>query len=186
MADEYRVTAHALDVLHKLQAEHLATALRDHFHLPIGPILRPFPTEVPYLDLHIKRLDTLYDTEDGILLHLEYQSTHTMDTLPRFHVYDAVLFSQTRKQIYTVVIYGAQVTKAPTVLRYPANTYRVRNIYLGRRNGERVYQQLQKALDAGQPLTSGQQVDLVFQPLMRQPRRSQEQVYRDAVAQAGR
>jgi hypothetical protein len=68
----------------------------------------------------------------------------------------------------------------------PGWTYRVHNIYLGRRDGDRVYRALQRALAAGTPLTSGQRIDLVFQPLMRQQRRPQEKVFRDAVEQAGR
>lgn len=56
---------------------------------------------------------------------------------------------------------------------------------LGRRDGDRVYRDLQRALAAGTPLSSGQRIDLVFQPLMRQKRRPQATVFRDAVAQAG-
>ncbi len=43
----------------------------------------------------------------------------------------------------------------------------------------------QRTLNSGIPLTAGQRIDLVFQPLMRQQRRSQEQVFREAVEQAG-
>jgi hypothetical protein len=67
----------------------------------------------------------------------------------------------------------------------PGWSYRVHNIYLGRRDGERVYRALQRALASGTPLTAGQRIDLVFQPLMRQKRRPQEKVFRDAVEQAG-
>ncbi|MGH2410333.1 MAG: hypothetical protein ACRDGS_08210 [Chloroflexota bacterium] len=51
--------------------------------------------------------------------------------------------------------------------------------------GARVYRDLQRTLAAGTPLTSGQRIDLLFQPLMRQKRRPQAQVFRDAVEQAG-
>jgi hypothetical protein len=181
----YQITAHALDGLLKHEAEFLADALSSHFHLPIPPILRPFPTELPQLDLHIERLDDLFETVDSALLHMEHQSTHTSATLPRFLHYDAALHRATNRSIRTVVIYGPKVRKVPSTIKFPGWTYRVHNIYLGRRDGDRVYRELQRALTTGIPLTSGQRIDLVFQPLMRQKRRPQERVFREAVEQAG-
>jgi hypothetical protein len=185
-AGRFQITAHALDGLLKHEAAFLADALSTHFHLPIPRIIRPIPTELPLLDLHIERPDDLFETEGDALLHLEYQSDSTPETLPRFLHYDAALHRATKKPIHTVVIYGPKVTKAPSTIRFPGWTYRVHNIYLGRRDGERVYRALQRALATGAPLTAGQRIDLVFQPLMRQKRRPQEQVFREAVEQAGR
>ncbi len=184
-AGRFQITAHALDGLLKHEAEFLADALSTHFHLPIPRIIRPFPTELPQLDLHIERLDNVFETEGDALLHMEHQSNYTADTLPRFLQYDAALHRATKKAIYTAVIYGPNVRKAPSSIRMPGWTYRVHNIYLGRRDGERVYRALQRALATGTPLTAGQRIDLVFQPLMRQRRRPQAKVFRDAVEQAG-
>jgi len=52
-----RITAQALDVILKLEAEQLSTAFPRYFDLDIPPIVRPFPTEIPQLDLHVDRLD---------------------------------------------------------------------------------------------------------------------------------
>ncbi|MGH2346758.1 MAG: hypothetical protein ACRDG4_16145 [Chloroflexota bacterium] len=182
----FQITAHALDGLLKHEAEFLADALSEHFHLPIPRIIRPFPTELPQLDLHIERLDNVFETVGEALLHLEHQSNYTAETLPRFLQYDAALHRATNKPIATVVIYGPNVLSAPSTIQFPNWTYRVHNIYLGRRDGDRVYRALQRALATGTPLTAGQRIDLVFQPLMRQKRRPQEQVFREAVEQAGR
>jgi hypothetical protein len=185
-AGRFQITAHALDGLLKYKAAFLADALSSHFHLPIPRIVRPFPTELPQLDLHIERLDNVFETERDALLHLEHQSNYTAETLPRFLQYDATLHRATNKLIATVVIYGPNVSKAPSTIKFPNWTYRVHNLYLGKRDGERVYRALQRTLNSGIPLTAGQRIDLVFQPLMRQQRRPQEQVFRDAVEQAGR
>ena len=182
----FQITAHALDGLLKHEAAFLADALSTHFHLPIPRILRPFPTELPQLELHVERMDDLFETEGDALLHMEYQSDSTPDTFPRFLHCDAALHRATKKPIHTVVIYGPKVIKAPSTIRFPGWTYRVHNIFLGRRDGERVYRALQRALATGTPLTAGQRIDLVFQPLMRQKRRPQEQVFREAMEQAGR
>lgn len=150
-AGRFQITAHALDGLLKHEAEFLADALSTHFHLPIPRIIRPFPTELPQLDLHIERLDNVFETERDALLHLEHQSNYTSETLPRFLQYDAALHRATKKPIYTAVIYGPNVRKAPSRLQLPNLTYRVHNIYLGRRDGERVYRAPQRALKSGTP-----------------------------------
>jgi len=182
----FQITAHALDGLLKHEAAFLADALSTHFHLPIPRILRPLPTELPQLELHVERMDDLFETEGDALLHMEYQSDSTPDTFPRFLHCDAALHRATKKPIHTVVIYGPKVIKAPSTIRFPGWTYRVHNLYLGLRDGERVYRALQRALTSGIPLTAGQRIDLGFQPLMRQTHRPQEQVFREAVEQAGR
>jgi hypothetical protein len=182
----YQVTAHVLDTLLKHEAAYLADALSEHFGLRLAPIVEPFPTELPQLDLHLERLDSVFLLADGKLLHLEYQSTFDHDTLPRFLQYDAVLHHATDRTIRTVVIYGPGVLSAPSALHFSVPPYRVRNIFLGRRDGERVYRQVQRTLDQGGALSAGERIDLLFQPLMRQKRRSQPQVFRDALAQAER
>jgi hypothetical protein len=182
----YQVTAHVLDTLLKHEAAYLADALSSHFGLRLAPILAPFPTELPQLDLHLERLDSVFLLADGGLLHLEFQATYDRKTLLRFQSYDIALYNATNRTIHTVIIYGPGVARAPKVLYMGSNTYRVRNIFLGRRDGERVYRQVQRALDQGGPLSAGERIDLLFQPLMRQKRRTQPEVFRDALAQAGR
>jgi len=182
----YQVTAHVLDTLLKHEAAYLADALSTHFGLRLAPIVEPFPTELPQLELHLERLDSVFLLSDQSLLHLEYQATYDGDTLPRFQRYDTALHQATSRTIHTVVVYGPGVARAPSIVRMGSNTYRVRNLFLGRRDGERVYRALQRTLDQGAALSAGQRIDLLFQPLMRQQRRTQPVVFRDALAQAGR
>ena len=185
-ASTYQVTAHVLDTLLKHEAAYLADALSSHFGLRLAPIVAPFPTEFSHLDLHLEQLDSVFLLADGTLLHLEFQATHARDTLPRFLQYDAVLNRATGRTIRTVVMYGPAVLKAPSALHFSVPPYRVRNIFLGRRDGERVYRQVQRTLDQGGALSAGERIDLLFQPLMRQRRRTKPQVFHDALAQAER
>jgi hypothetical protein len=71
----YQVTAHVLDTLLKHEAAYLADALSTHFGLRLAPIVAPFPTELPQLDLHLEQLDSVFLLADGDLLHLEFQAT---------------------------------------------------------------------------------------------------------------
>jgi flagellar biosynthesis/type III secretory pathway protein FliH len=185
-ASAYQITSHALDTLLKHEAAYLADALSTHFGLRLAPIVAPFPTEFSHLDLHLEQLDSVFLLADGDLLHLEFQATYDRKTLPRFLQYDAVLHLATDRRVRTVVIYGPGVLKAPSELRFSERPYQVRNIFLGRRDGERVYRQVQRTLDQGGALSAGERIDLLFQPLMRQKRRTQPQVFRDALSQAER
>ena len=64
------VTAHALDVLLKLEAEHLVPLLPARFGVQLAPIRRQLPTELPQLDLHLERLDRVFELEDHTILDL--------------------------------------------------------------------------------------------------------------------
>jgi hypothetical protein len=185
-ASAYQITAHALDTLLKHEAAYLADALSTHFGLRLAPIVAPFPTEFSHLDLHLEQLDSVFLLADGDLLHLEFQATYDRKTLLRFQQYDTTLYNNTNRRVHIVVIYGPAVARAPKVIDMGSNIYRVRNIFLGRRDGERVYRQVQRTLDQGGSLSAGERIDLLFQPLMRQKRRSQPEVFRDALAQAER
>jgi hypothetical protein len=46
--------------------------------------------------------------------------------------------------------------------------------------------EVKRTLDQGGALSAGQRIDLLFQPLMRQKRRTQPEVFREALSQAGR
>lgn len=182
MADA-RITAQALDVILKLEAEQLATALSTYFALSIPPIVRPYPTELPQLDLHTERLDTVFELADGSLLHLEYQSKHRSDTLLRFLSYDVALYRQHQRPIRTVVVYGPAVTTAPAELDIIALRYQTTNIFLGRRDGDEAYQRLSERVARGETLNENERLDLVFLPLMAH-RRSFSEVVATALALA--
>jgi len=161
-----RITAQALDVILKLEAEQLSTAFPRYFDLDIPPIVRPFPTEIPQLDLHVDRLDTVFELADDTLLHLECQSEHRSDTLPRFLANDVALYRKHRRRIRTVVIYGPAVRSAPSVLDIIAVRYTVQSVFLGQRDGEEAYRRLAERLMQGKPFDERDRLDLVFLPLM--------------------
>jgi len=81
------VSAHALDVLLKLEAEHLVPLLPARFGVALAPIRRQLPTELPQLDLHLERLDRVFELEDRTILDLEFESELSVEDLRRFVVY---------------------------------------------------------------------------------------------------
>src|SRR5271166_9908 len=99
---EYQVSAHALDVIFKLEAEALATALPKHFGVAIPRIVSHFPTELPRLDVHLQQLDRVFLLEDTSLLHMEFQARYLLIDLVRFGQYDFSLFDAYGRLVRTV------------------------------------------------------------------------------------
>src|SRR5579875_1792143 len=105
--DRYRFSKHNMDVVFKLEARQLGSALARRFGIDLPPVVRYFPTDVAVADLHLEQLDSVFELADGSLLHLEFQTTHRQETLMRFLIYDVHLHELHGRHIYTVVIYGA-------------------------------------------------------------------------------
>jgi len=85
--------------------------------------------------------------------------------------------------VHTVVVYGAGGRSAPSVLRTGDLTFRVHNIFIGRKDAEAVLRRLQRKAADGEPYTPADRIDLILSPLMKR-RRPLEQVLSDAVTAA--
>lgn len=171
-----RVSAHALDIVLKLEAEGLAVALPAYLNLPLAPIARALPTELPQLSLHTERLDSLFELTDGTLLHLEYQSEHRPDTLKRFFLYDVAVVQMYDRRLRTIVFYGPNVATADEHLDYDALKYDVTAFYMGARNGEAILHALQEKAARGDTWDDRDRLDLAFLPLMKLERPMEEVV----------
>jgi len=128
MTSNYRISQHGMDIVFKLEAEQLGSALARRYHIDLPPVVRYFPTELPFADIHLEQLDSIFELEDERLLRLEFQSEHRGDTLPRFLVQDALLYQRHRRRLATVVIYGAGINTAADGISAGAIEYSVSNI----------------------------------------------------------
>jgi hypothetical protein len=127
--------------------------------------VRHFPTERPVVDVHLEQLDTVFELADSSLLHLEFQTARRRETLLRFLQYDVGLSAQYQRNIHTMVIYGAGISSAPETLNFGVVQYDVRNVFLGRDDGEETYQRLRARVASGSALEPEERLDLVFLPL---------------------
>jgi hypothetical protein len=170
----HRLSQHAMDAIFKLEAQQLGSALARRFGIALPPIVRHFPTELPVVDVHLEQLDSVFVLANEDLLHLEFQTAHRRETLPRFLLYDAYLVDAFRRRIHTVVFYGVQVSAAPTVFDGGAVQYMVYNVLLGEEDGEAIAQHLRRQLGRGSGLSPEDRLDLIFLPLMRHIRDRRE------------
>jgi hypothetical protein len=93
------------------------------------------------------------------------------------------LYAQYQRNIHTIVIYGAGISSGPETLNFGVVQYDVRNVFLGRDDGEQTYQRLRARVELGSVLEPEERLDLVFLPLMHNAR-SPVDVVGDALALA--
>ena len=161
-----------------LLREH-AQAVLDLLGLRDVVIVGPAPTELADVTIRGHLLDYLLVLADGRYLHLEPQSQPA--ELDRLHVYDAVLYRQDHRRIWTVVVYAGTVRQAADTLDTGAALYRVQNVYLGRYDGDAALAGLAAKVAAGEALSRDDVVTLAFIPLMGLRARSMESAALDAL-----
>ncbi len=164
---QQRVSAQALDVIFKLEAEGLARLLPDRFGLPIAPIAGYFPTELPQLDLHLERLDSVFQLEDGSLLHLEFQRhMRTMDMV-RFVGYGMALFREYVLRVRTVVVIcGPAMPSLPPPIDGGQIPYRLDCVQMAGQDGEVTLARLRDLAARGGPWRESDLLDLKLLPLL--------------------
>ncbi|MGQ9556665.1 MAG: hypothetical protein ACUVTU_01750, partial [Desulfurispora sp.] len=135
--------------------------------LDLPAIIDLAPTALPVLEAKETRTDFLFQLADDSLLHLEFQTTASIDDLYRFLLYDARLVYHTRKTLRTVVIYAGEISRAADTLLKGTVDYQVRNVYLHNYDGDAIYQRLQQKAEKGEPFTRQEMLELIFLPLMK-------------------
>ncbi len=163
-----RVTTQALDVLFKLEAEHLAHLLPSRYGFSLAPIRRHLPTELPQLDLHLERLDHVFELEDGSILHLEFEAAVGVADLRRFVRYGlALLETYPDRRVQTVVFCGPRTRQAPLPIDGGTLTYRLDGVLVGAQDGAVTLVRLRALAASGGPWGEADRLDLMLLPLMR-------------------
>ena len=103
------------------------------------------PTELIELTIHTWYMDFTFLTKDGFYVHIEFQTTETdRSDLLRFRAYEAVLGSQTGKDVLTYVIYSGGIRHTKTELDCGFYTYRVEPVYLSQYDADNLMQHLKE------------------------------------------
>jgi hypothetical protein len=165
-----QVTRAAKDVLLKRLAQSLRGGFVAGLGLNLAPIVELLPNEVPILAVHSAQTDLLCRLADAAILHLEFQMTSMPDDLPRFARYNFAVCETYDAITWTVVLYGPGISDAPTTLDRGSHVFKVRNIYLGQRDGEAVVARLREVIGRGGELSSLERLDVMLLPLMGQSR----------------
>ncbi len=165
------VSRTAKDHIQKLMADVFQNTLPDWYGLSDLKIIASVPSDVPLLQVHDRLLDRVFVTDNGELLHLEFQS-QIENNLYRFLAYASALALYHHRPIRTVVIYLTSMPSAPTELNLRSLQYTVENIVIGDKHGPTVWQRL----TAREPTqwTDADILDLAFYPFMNDSRSPSE------------
>ena len=179
------VTTQAIDALFKLAGRQLLEAVRQRYGLALAPIARELPTELPRMQLDLKRLDVLYLLADGTAVDLECQRYVRKKDIRRFIMYGLRLLDdeQVVQRVLTVVLCGPKPARLPPSgelgLGVPLRIVFVR---LAEERAEVVLGRLQAVAASGQ-WSDRDRLDLLLLPLM--PRElAGETVVREGLALA--
>jgi hypothetical protein len=105
--------------------------------------------------------------EDGSYIHVEFQTTHSLEDLSRFMLADAMLYYRERKPIKTIVVYSADIEQTITAIDAGALQYGVEAFYMVNLDGDKAYEEIKAKIDAGEALTKQDLMSIVFLPMMK-------------------
>ena len=164
---DVKVTAHNNDVIMKSMAETFRDKSLKFFGLDTPRIVDVVPTVLPVLDVKVNRTDYIFLLEDSTYLHLEFQTTVSMENLYRFALYDARIINKDKVDVRTAVVYSGKIETAPERFRKGSLSYDVTNVYMKGFNGDKEYKKLQKKILKSKPLDDIDLLKLIFLPLMK-------------------
>ena len=122
------ITWHSNDVIMKAMAETFKDKTLRVFGLNTAKILGVIPTVLPVLEVKENRTDYIFLLEDNTLLHLEFQTTVSLENLNRFLLYDARLINKDDRNVNTAVVYSGRIKIAPNQIKRGSITYKVTQI----------------------------------------------------------
>ena len=139
--------------------------------------LRAVPTEMVELETRHMYEDFLYEMENGMYYHFEFESDSiSTEDLRRFREYEASTARIYKAPVVTYVICSSEVKNLRDSITGGINTYRVSLIRLKDENGDRLLEQLAEKT-AGN-LTREDIIPLLFSPLMGGRFRQKERILR--------
>jgi len=164
------VAREAKDIVLKWLASHLQGRFLEGLGLDLPAIAAVLPAELPLLTVRAEHPDLLFMAVDGTILHPEFQTTLDPEGLRRFSRYSFAASEEYRTEVYTIVFYGPGIEEAPDTLRRGSHTFVVRNVFLGRLDGEAVVARLRERIAAGESPSEDERTRLKLLPLLGQSR----------------
>ena len=174
------ISRQAKDVIQKL----IVTVHRDAaiawLGLDVPPVVDTLSPDIPVIEIHENLLETVFLTEDGCLLHLEFQ-TNPIASLDRFLAYATALGLRHHRPVRTVVVNLFARKELPASLDWGSLRYTVQHIFVGDRDADATLRRLRAKAPAAWDLTDD--LDTAFLPFMHSPH-SQQALLEQAVALA--
>lgn len=164
--DDFEIPHHNYDVIFKAVIERFKDNALEFYGVHVPPIVDVEPTELSKVEINTRKMDFVFRLADETYLHLEFQTSRKEDDLLRFLSYDVGLYTKRKRNIRTVIIYGADVEEAPDMLSIGSIQYQVQCVFMSAYDGDAVMRELWHKVQSGDMLTEIDQLNLIFMPLM--------------------
>ena len=124
-------------------------------------------TEIVVLEALNLHMDYTFLMEDDSYIHFEFQTTNKgKKDLRRFRAYEALLSLQKEKDVTTYVVYSNNIKKAMSSLETGISKFNVKSIFMSEKNGDLIFEELEKKINNKEKLTKQELVSLAFTPIM--------------------
>ena len=112
-------------------------------------------------------MDYTFLMEDETYIHFEFQTTNKgKKDLRRFRAYEALLSLQKEKDVTTYVVYSNNIKKAISTLETGISKFNVKSIFMCEKNGDLIFEELEKKINNKEKLTRQELISLAFTPIM--------------------
>ena len=124
-------------------------------------------TEIVVLEALNLHMDYTFLMEDDSYIHFEFQTTNKgKKDLRRFRAYEALLSLQKEKDVTTYVVYSNNIKKAMSSLETGISKFNVKSIFMSEKNGDLIFEELEKKINNKEKLTRQELISLAFTPIM--------------------
>ena len=124
-------------------------------------------TEIVVLEALNLHMDYTFLMEDDSYIHFEFQTTNKgKKDLRRFRAYEALLSLQKEKDVTTYVVYSNNIKKATSSLETGISKFNVKSIFMSEKNGDLIFEELEKKINNKEKLTKQELISLAFTPIM--------------------
>ena len=124
-------------------------------------------TEIVVLEALNLHMDYTFLMEDDTYIHFEFQTTNKgKKDLRRFRAYEALLSLQKEKDVTTYVVYSNNIKKAMSSLETGISKFNVKSIFMCEKNGDLIFEELEKKINNKEKLTKQELISLAFTPIM--------------------
>jgi len=167
------ISKHTNDLIQKHTAALLREIMPEFYGIKIGRVKELINPELPEIKVGGGGTDMVFLTDDDNYFHLGFETGEEAGDIVKHLNYDARLMQRDGRKVVTVIVYTADVKKAPSGIKGETLVYNPHIVLMNDYDGDAIYATLNAKIAAGQQLDDKDILNLLFLPLMRNtiPRR---------------
>ena len=183
------ITYHSKDTASKVTAEALVGKSLAPFGLPDIKVVGLLPTNLPAIEADELRMDNLFLLEDDSVAIIDYESKFVKENFVKYMSYAVRVLKryaeqnqlEDLKKLKVLVIYTADVEWAQEVYDLGSLILQVEASYLVHQDSDRIYEDLNQKIHAGENLTEEELAQLMILPLTVKGKKEKQRYIEQAV-----